>query len=330
MATNDTRGTVPLSELKDFKVADGAPDVRGWDVVGDGGRKVGEVKELLVSPEERRVRYLSVDLDGSSGRTLVPVGSARLDDEHDRVIVPASVLSSVQGLSGYTGGAPSSTYERSLRDKLGIGGAAGASAYAGEHYDENRLYGKRHSLGGDDERRLVRMEEELQVGKRQVQAGEVHVRKHVETEHVRESVPVTREEVTVERRPVSADAGLAANARIGEDDISVPVMREEVVASKRAVPKEEVVVRTRAVADEQVVEEDLRRERIDVDDTSRKGRSASADRSASTSRTADKGGDSHRGLGERLADAADNVKDRVDGNPRSRPGRDATDSDRRI
>ena len=40
---------VPLSELKDFKVADGAPDVRGWDVIADGGRKVGEVKELLVS-----------------------------------------------------------------------------------------------------------------------------------------------------------------------------------------------------------------------------------------------------------------------------------------
>ena len=111
------------------------------------------------------------------------------------------------------------------------------------------------------------MEEELQVDKRQVQAGEVHVRKHVETEHVRESVPVTREEVTVERHPVSADAGLAANARVGEDEISVPVMREEVVASKRAVPKEEVVVRTRSVADQEVVEEDLRRERIDVDDT---------------------------------------------------------------
>ena len=37
MATNDTRGTVPLSDLKDFKVADGAPDVRGWDVIADGG-----------------------------------------------------------------------------------------------------------------------------------------------------------------------------------------------------------------------------------------------------------------------------------------------------
>ena len=326
MATNDTRGTVPLSELHDFKVADGAPDVRGWDVIGDGGRKVGEVKELLVSREERRVRYLAVELDGSAGRTLVPVGSARLDDEHDRVIVPSSVLSSVQGVTGYTGGAPSSTYETSLREKLGIGGAAGAagaSAYAGEHFDEDRLYGDRHRLGADNERRLVRMEEELQVGKRQVQAGEVHVHKHVETEHVRESVPVTREEVTVERRPVSADSGLAANSHIGEDDITVPVMREEVVSSKRTVPKEEVVVRTRAVQDEQVVEEDLRRERIDVDDTSRTG-------SASTGRTASTGRDADRGIGERLADAADDLKDRVDGNPRSKPGPDATDSGRRI
>lgn len=324
MATNDTRGTVPLSELDDFKVADGAPDVRGWDVVGDGGRKVGEVKELLVSPEERRTRYLCVELDGSSGRTLVPIGAARLDDEHDRVIVPSSVLSSVQGMSGYTGGAPSPMYERSLRDKLGIG--AGAASYAGEHYDEDRFYGRRHRLGAEGERRLVRMEEELKVDKRRVQAGEVHVRKHVETEHVRESVPVTREEVTVERRPVSADAGLAANARIGEDDISVPVMREEVVASKRAVPKEEVVVRTRSVADREVVEEDLRKERIDADDTSQRVRGASG--TSATSGTSDRGG--KRGLGERLADKVDDVKDRMDGNPRSRPGRDATDADTRL
>ena len=324
MATNDTRGTVPLSELKDFKVADGAPDVRGWDVVGDGGRKVGEVKELLVSREERRVRYLCVDLDGASGRTLVPVGSARLDDKHDRVIVPSSVLSSVQGVSGYTGGAPSQTYESSLRDKLGIGGATGASAYASEHYDEDRLYGDRHRLGDANERRLVRNEEELQVGTREVQAGEVHVRKHVETEHVRESVPVSHEEVTVERHAISADSGLAANAHIGEDDISVPVMREEVVASKRVVPKEEVVVRTRSVEGQEIVEEDLRRERIDVDDSTQRVRDGGVARSAGTGRDAD------RGLGERLADKADDLKDRVDGNPRSKPGPDATDSGRRV
>ena len=325
MATNDTRGTVPLSQLDDFKVAEGAPDVRGWTVVGDGNRKVGTVKELLVSPEERRVRYLCVELDGTSGQTLVPIGAARLDDNDDRVIVPSSVLSSVQGVSGYQGGAPSREYEASLHDKLGLGAGASASAYDGEHFDEDRMYGARHRLGGENERRLVRMEEELQVGKRQVQAGEVHVHKHVETEHVRESVPVTREEVTVERHAISADSGLAANAQIGEDDISVPVMREEVVTSKRTVPKEEVVVRTRSVADEAVVEEDLRRERIDVDDSTQRVRDG-VGRTASTGVDADR----DRGLGGRLADKVDDLKDSVDGNPRSRPGPDATDSSRRI
>ena len=91
-------------------------------------------------------------------------------------------------------------------------------------------------------------------------------------------------------------------------------------------PKEEVVVRTRAVEGEEIVEEDLRRERIDVDDTSRTARGAST----STSGLTGSGRDAKRGVGERLADAADDVKDRVDGNPRSRPGPDATDSDRRI
>lgn len=330
MAVHDTRGTVPLSELDDFEVADGAPDVRGWDVVADGGRKVGEVKELLVSTEERRVRYLCVELEGKGDRrTLVPIGSARLDDDHDNVIVPASLLTSLQGVSGYTGGAPSREYESSLHRSLGIGGAgaagAGTAAYASEHFDEDRFFGNRHRLDSADARRLVLRGEELQIDKRQVQAGEVNVRKTVETEHVRETVPVMHEEVTIERHPVSADTRHDTSATIGEDEISVPVMREEVVTSKRTVPKEEVVVRTRAVADEQVVEEDLRRERIDVDDATRTARGTTGrDTDLTTGRT---GRD--RGIADRLADTADDLKDRVDGNPRSRPGPDATDSPRR-
>ena len=112
-AATGSSGTVPLGSLGDFKVADGAPDVRGWDVVSDGGQKLGEVKELLVSPEERRVRYLSVALEGRSdeNQTLVPIGSARLDDDNDRVIVPASVVSTLQGVTGYAGGAPTPEYE---------------------------------------------------------------------------------------------------------------------------------------------------------------------------------------------------------------------------
>ena len=121
--------------------------------------------------------------------------------------------------------------------------------------------------GRGNESRITRSEEELAIGKRQVQAGEVAVRKTVETEHVSERVPVMREEVTVERRPVAAaDVG---SAEIREDRIVVPVNEEEVVVEKRPVVKEEVVLRTREVEDTEEVEADLRRERIDVDERGR-------------------------------------------------------------
>ena len=118
-----------------------------------------------------------------------------------------------------------------------------------------------------NESRITRSEEELAIGKRQVQAGEVSVRKTVETEHVTERVPVMREEVTVERRPVTAAD--AASVEIGEDRIVVPVTEEEVVVEKRPVVKEEVVLRTREVEDTEEVEADLRRERIEVDERGR-------------------------------------------------------------
>jgi len=114
------------------------------------------------------------------------------------------------------------------------------------------------------ERRLTLSEEQLDVSKRQVRAGEVEVRKTVETEHVQERVPVTREEVTVERRPLRADA--AGDVEIGDDEITIPVMKEEVVVEKRVVPKEEVVVTKRAVTDDQVVSDEVRRERLVTDD----------------------------------------------------------------
>src|SRR5215204_4241940 len=52
-----------LKDLKDYTVAKGDPDVRGWNVYANDGRRIGEVDELLVDVEALRVRYLDVDLD---------------------------------------------------------------------------------------------------------------------------------------------------------------------------------------------------------------------------------------------------------------------------
>lgn len=111
--------------------------------------------------------------------------------------------------------------------------------------------------------RLTLSEEELALRKQAHLAGEVDVRKTVETEHVRESVPLSHEEVIVERHAVTP--GMHATGRIdGEEEIRVPVSRETVSASKRVVPKEELVVKKREVVENEVVDADLRRERAEI------------------------------------------------------------------
>ena len=57
MRDNEMDRLVPLDQMDDFKVADGDPDVRGWDVVASDGQKVGHVEDLLVDPGAMKVRY---------------------------------------------------------------------------------------------------------------------------------------------------------------------------------------------------------------------------------------------------------------------------------
>jgi uncharacterized protein (TIGR02271 family) len=173
------------------------------------------------------------------------------------------------------------------------------------------------------EQRLTLSEEQLSVGTRQVEAGEAAVRKTVETEHVRKTVPVQREEVVVERRPISGDR--TDDVDIREDEIRVPLMAEEVVVEKRAVPTEELVIQKRVVTEQREVEADLRKERVD-DSQLRNTTSRTADRVAGSAESEiDRGGNAIERGARKVADKLDDVKDRVDGNPASRPGPDATD-----
>jgi uncharacterized protein (TIGR02271 family) len=94
-------------------------------------------------------------------------------------------------------------------------------------------------------------EEELAAGTRERKAGEVSVRKRVRTDRESIEVPTRHEEVSVERVPLS---GEPSEAEIGEDEVRVPLA------------KEEVRIRKDVVEDTEVVEEDVRREEIDVED----------------------------------------------------------------
>ena len=102
-------------------------------------------------------------------------------------------------------------------------------------------------------------EEELQARKTAVETGEVGIRKEVVSEQRTLEVPVTREEVTVERHPVDRRP---SDAPIGEggEEIRVPVREEEVTVEKRPVVTEEVSLGTRQVQDTERVSGTVRRE----------------------------------------------------------------------
>jgi uncharacterized protein (TIGR02271 family) len=144
----------------------------------------------------------------------------------------------------------------------------------------------------EDELRVQRTEEELRTGTREREAGEVGVRKQVRTEREQVRVPKRREEVSVERVPVNEEG---TGAEIGDDEVSVPVVEEEVVVDKRPVVKEEIRVRKDVVQDEEVVEEDVRKEEVDVEDaTERRGARAQEGRRGEGQTDRTTGGESER------------------------------------
>src|ERR671920_719362 len=123
-----------------------------------------------------------------------------------------------------------------------------------------------------DEARTTDREDDLHGRKDFRDEEELRVRKDVRTEREQVRVPTRHEEVSVERVPVE-EGREASEAEIGEDEVTMPVTEDEVVVEKRPVVKEEIRIRKDAVQDEEVVEEDVRREEVDVEDaTATRGR----------------------------------------------------------
>ncbi|HEX6107665.1 MAG TPA: YsnF/AvaK domain-containing protein [Gemmatimonadales bacterium] len=120
------------------------------------------------------------------------------------------------------------------------------------------------SAGPVDQERLELREEELDIEKRKVQAGEVRVRKEVVTEQKNIEVPVSREEVVIERRPVAGREASGAGIG-GSEEIRVPLTEEEVDVSKRTRVREEIEVGKRRIDETQRVSDTVRREEAKID-----------------------------------------------------------------
>jgi uncharacterized protein (TIGR02271 family) len=254
MANDPMDRVVPLNSLSGYKVADGEPDIRGWDVMASDGRRLGRVDDLLVDTQANKVRYVNVE-GGPQGHVTIPIGYARLERDSKQVLVDRVSDEQFQALPAYNRGGPvTRDYEEQVGRAFNRDASAGTQ---GDYYEHDAFRG--------DEVRLTLSEEELSVGKREVAAGEVGVHKYVETEHVHENVQLRHDEVEVERRPIT-DPLHATGATIGtNEDIRIPLHAEEAVVEKRVVPTEEIVVRKREVVENEGVDATLRREHAEVD-----------------------------------------------------------------
>ncbi len=240
----------------------------GYTVYDNAGSKIGKVDDLFLD-ENDQPEYVGVKMGflGTSS-TLIPMEIATTDESAGTITVSTDKETAKNGPAFDDDHEITPEYENEVRSYYGLGAAQSQGSGSYDTYEEPHT--ESHSeVTHDDELRVQRSEEELRAGTREREAGSVKVRKRVRTDRERIEVPVKHEEVSVERVPVS---GEATEAQIGEDEVEVPVTEEEVVVDKRAVAKEEVRLRKDVVEDTEVVEEDVRREEIDVEDGTEQGR----------------------------------------------------------
>src|ERR687883_557902 len=217
----------------------------GYEVYDRNGEKIGKIDDLFVD-ENDQPEYIGVKMGflGLKGTGLIPWELTRADEQGRRIEASVDKAQVKEGPSFNDDEDITPQYENEVRSHYGLGamqGAADRGAY-GDYYADKE---------------------------REREAGGVHVRKRVITEREQISVPTRHEEVSVERVPVEGRE--ASEAEIGEDEVFMPVVEDEVVVEKRPEVKEEIRIRKDSVQEEELVEEDVRREEIDIEDQTRRG-----------------------------------------------------------
>jgi uncharacterized protein (TIGR02271 family) len=164
-------------------------------------------------------------------------------EDHDVVDIDRRAASYRE--SGYTG------YDRS------------ATAYTAEETEREReMY--RNRTGDEGEVRVPVVEENIEVGKRQVKRGGVRVYNRIEERPVEENVTLREEHVSVERRPVDRPITDADVNNLREGVIEVTETAEEPVIAKRARVAEEVVINKEVGERTETVRDTVRRTDVDV------------------------------------------------------------------
>jgi uncharacterized protein (TIGR02271 family) len=257
-------------------------DLAGADVYDEADAKIGTVGQVYVDADQNPVWVtVRTGLFGSS-ESFAPLADARFDGgavrvAHEKAFVKDAPRIDADGqlsveeeeaLYAYYGDTSdaetSTTTEQPLFDQ---DADRSDDAVATEGHDTS---------GPTTDDAMTRSEERLHVGTERVEAGRARLRKHVVTEQVSTTVPVSHEEVTLTREPITdANAGDALSGpALSEEEHEVVLTEEHVVTAKETVPVERVSLGTETVTEQRTVTDDVSHEEIELDDSTTRTQTA--------------------------------------------------------
>jgi uncharacterized protein (TIGR02271 family) len=252
-----------------------APDeLYGYEVIDSDGTKLGSVDGVWVDDASDALEFIGVKTGWLLGKThLIPAEQAQIHDGQIQVPYPQSQIKDAPSFGTDDELSPDDeeqiyTYyglDRSTAPSpTGLGTGSGTRESDTTDTTAIGYTGTMDATDTDTEQVNVPLsEEQLQVGKREVEAGQARIRKVVRTEPVEEQVELRQEEIDIERVPVSE--GTVPDDAFQEQAIDVPVMREEPVVQKQAQVTGQVNVNKEVETETRTVGDQVRKEEVEID-----------------------------------------------------------------
>ncbi len=242
--------------------------LRGSTVIDLTGDKIGKVEEIYLDEQTNKAEWVLVNTGMfGSNSTFIPLQGATPQADALQVSFDKAQVTDAPNVA--PDGQLSQTEEAELYRYYGLDYSESASDSGlpeGTPDAQGAVVG--HDTSGPaTDNAMTLSEEQLRVGKATQEAGRARLRKYVTTENVTETVPVQREEVRLEREPITdANIGNAMDGpAISEEEHEVVLHQEVPVAQKEAVPVERVRLDTETVTEEATLTDQVRKEQIDLE-----------------------------------------------------------------
>ena len=238
----------------------------GRTVLDKDGDKIGKIDQVLINDETGNPEWLGVTT-GLFGKrqNFVPLAESRFVGDDVQVAYDKAHVKDAPNFDVESHMEPQE--EGDLYRHYGIEYMAPEAQAPVASPQPTAGTVARDTSGPETDSAITRSEEEVRVGTMRQEAGRVRLRKYITTESVSQTVPVEREEVRIEREPITeANAGDAMSGPdLSEEEVELTLSEEEPVVEKRVVPKERVRLDKDVVTEQETVSTDLRKEQIDVE-----------------------------------------------------------------